>query len=277
MTAIAIWRNDETEGHPVLWAAADSQVSNQHNTQLIGDAVKICSLPVLCRRPGPSGFLTDTYFVQTFGYCFAGSTLMGQNTYLGLLPLLSNIRSVAPYVPLLADIAHQVRAYLKMTFDGYRQTGFENALFEVALFGHCPRNDRPEIFYFRTEIVGEAYEVTMTVHQNLQTHDFVYLGSERAAITGEIAAAFATDPVSGRPTSRAPRHVIEDRIASGNSPSIGGDLQLAIADRFGFRPLALSKPRVPGQPEAYLSYLGYELTGDLVTIGEAIAMPDGMI
>jgi hypothetical protein len=52
-------------------------------------------------------------------------------------------------------------------------------------------------------------------------------------------------------------------------PNIGGDLQLGIADRFGFRPLTLCKPRVNGQPTAYLSYLGRELTPNITYVGEA--------
>jgi hypothetical protein len=73
----------------------------------------------------------------------------------------------------------------------------------------------------------------------------------------------------GRPPLRAPRYVIEDVINNQEFPDIGGDIQLGIADVFGFRPYALCKPRVQGKPEAYLSYLGYDLSTDLTKIGEA--------
>jgi hypothetical protein len=59
-------------------------VSSVDGNLLIADAVKILSLPIICRRPGPNGSFSEAYFVHTLGYCFAGSTLMGQNAILGL-------------------------------------------------------------------------------------------------------------------------------------------------------------------------------------------------
>jgi hypothetical protein len=52
---------------------------------------------------------------------------------------------------------------------------------------------------------------------------------------------------------------------------IGGDLQFAIADSFGLRPVALVKPYVLGQPTSYMSYLGRKLTDDLTKVVEARA------
>ena len=275
MTAIAIWLNNETKS-PALWAVAYTMVSshNQHQLthnqhQLIGDAVKIWSLPIVCRRPDQDGCFSDTYFTQTLGYSFAGSTLMGQNAYLGLSPLLSNIISPSGYIPYLNDIACQIRAYLSQTFDAYKPVAAYNSLFEVALFGHCPRNNRLEIYCFRTKPEMGEYKLVMTAHQNLQEHDFVYLGDDPLSLKGEIKNAFAAEPSPGRMKSRAPRQVLAEHIASKNSPTIGGDLQLAIVDKWGFRPYALGKPRVHGQPAAYFSYLGYELTEELITVGEA--------
>ncbi|MEO9340587.1 hypothetical protein ABFT80_24560 [Mesorhizobium sp. SB112] len=273
MTAIAIWRNDEVEGNPSLWAAADSRVSGVDGTLLIADAVKILSLPIICRRPGPDGFFSDAYFVHTLGYCFAGSTLMGQNTYLGITPLLSNLISATSYIPSIEDIARQILAYLKVTFEDYRPIGAQQSLFEVAIFGYCHRAHQLEIVHFRPELVQNVYEVGMEARQNLHAHEFLYIGNDRAALRKEITNAFNGEAVSGRPISRTPRFVIQDRIASDKSPTIGGDLQLAIADRFGLRPFALVKPYVLGQTAAYVSYLGRELTDDLTTVGEARASP----
>lgn len=273
MTAIAIWRNDEVEGNPSLWAAADSRVSGVDGNLVIADAVKILSLPIICRRPGPSGFFSEAYFVHTLGYCFAGSTLMGQNAYLGLAPLLSNLISATSYVPSMEDIARQILAHLKVTFADYRPIGAQQSLFEVAVFGYCHRAQNLEIFHFRPRLVQDVYEVALEAHQHLHAHDFVYLGNDGSAVREEIANAFNREAEPDRPISRAPRFVIQDLIASDESPTIGGDLQLAIADRLGLRPFALVKPYVLGQSAAYPSYLGRELTGDLTTVGEARVSP----
>lgn len=273
MTAIAIWRNDEVEGKPSLWAAADSRVSGVDGNLIIADAVKILSLPIICRRPGPNGFFSEAYFVHTLGYCFAGSTLMGQNAYLGLAPLLSNLISATSYIPSIDDIARQIFAYLKVTFEDYKSIGAQQSLFEVAVFGYCHRTHRLEIFHFRPRLVQDVYEITLEAHQNLRAHDFVYLGNDGATLRKEITNAFNDEAEPGRPVSRAPRFVIQDRIANHESPTIGGDLQLAIADIFGLRPFALIKPYVLGQSAAYPSYLGRELTDDLTTVGAAQASP----
>ncbi len=273
MTAVAIWRNDEVEGNPSLWAAADSRVSGGHGNPLIDDAVKIFSLPIICRRPGSNGFFSEPYFVHTLGYCFAGSTLMGQNAYLGLAPLLSNLISVASYIPSIEDIARQTLAYLKVTFDDYKLIGTRQSLFEVAVFGYCHRTQHLEIFHIRPKLVQSVWELELEAHQNLRAHDFVYLGNDREALREDITNAFKGEAVPGRPISRAPRFVIQDRIESDESPTIGGDLQLAIADRYGMRPFALLKPYVLGKPAAYISYLGRELTDDLITVGEARVLP----
>ncbi|UAB91541.1 hypothetical protein I5192_20110 (plasmid) [Ruegeria sp. SCSIO 43209] len=277
MTAIAIWRNDEIDNNPSLWAAADSCVSGERGRQLITDAVKILSLPIICRRPETDGFFSETYFVHTLGYCFAGSTLMGQNAYLGLSMLLSNLTSETSYIPSIEDIARQVLAYLKLTFREYSLVAEHKSLFEVALFGYCHNKRRLEIFVLRPELIQGVFEFRLTGHQDLKVHDFVYLGDDRAALMHEISDAFAGEAVPGRPIARAPRYVIEDRISNKESRTIDGDIQLAIADGFGLRPLALTKPRTLGKPDGYRSYLGRELTRDLTSVGEAQSMPTAIV
>jgi hypothetical protein len=73
---------------------------------------------------------------------------------------------------------------------------------------------------------------------------------------------------AGRPLTRAPRHVIQDFINDEAFPKIGGDLQLGIADKFGFRAFPLCKPGPSGL--AIIRYLGRELTNDLQYVGEAL-------
>lgn len=82
MTAIAIWLNEEDPNRPALWVAADSLVTRAGEFRLIGDAAKIMPLQVVCRRPDSQGFFSKLASVHSYGYAFAGSTLVGQNVYL---------------------------------------------------------------------------------------------------------------------------------------------------------------------------------------------------
>jgi hypothetical protein len=276
MTAIAIWCNEENDNNPSLWVAADSRVTSGQAI-LVEDAAKIIGLPVLCRSAGANGFFSHVYHEQTIGYCFAGSTLMGQNSYLGFAPMLNNLVSPTQYVPSMADIAQHVLSFLRLTFDEYKVRAGQGAVFEAAIFGFCPRSNVLSTYHFRPQIIDNTIQMTSTAYPGMRSHEFVYLGDDGDSMRDRITSAFAGNDVPGRPVSRIPRYIIQDRINDAASESIGGDIQLGIADQFGFRPLTLCKPRVHGQPRAYMSYLGRELTGDIGYVGEAIVGMPGMI
>lgn len=276
MTSIAIWCNEEAEGNPSLWVAADSRIT-AGQAILLEDAAKVIGLPVVCRSSGPSGFFSHVYHEHTVGYCFAGSTLMGQNSYLGFAPMLNNLISPEQYVPSMADIAQHVLSFLRLTFDEYKIRAGQAAVFEAAIFGFCPRSNVLSTYHFHPQMINNTVQISSTAYIGMTSYDFVYLGDDGNSMRAEIRSAFAGEGAPERPLSRMPRYVIQDRIDDEASETIGGDIQLAIADRFGFRPLTLCKPRVNGQPAAYMSYLGRELTEDIGFVGEAIVGMTAMI
>lgn len=276
MTAIAVWCNYEVRDNPALWIAADSRVSSDHGT-LIEDAAKVFSLPIVCRKPRDDGFFSDVYYTHTLGYCFAGSTLMGQNAFLGLTPLLSNLISPTSYIPSLSDIAQHVLAFLSRSFDDYKQRVAQRAVFEAVIFGYCHRKSALSAFHFFPKEIDGTVKMTVTPLEGMKDREFVYLGDNKQTMRGLIERAFMGTSIPGRPLSRIPRYVIQDSIDQASCASIGGDIQLGIADKFGFRPLTLCKPRVRGQSAAYKSYLGRELTSDIAHVGEALVGMDGIV
>ncbi len=276
MTAIAIWCNHEVQGNPSLWITADSRISTSQSP-LIEDGVKIFPLSVVCRSPGADGFFSEAYHAHTFGCCFAGSTLMGQNTYLALTPLLGNLISHKGYVPSLQDIAKHALAYLRLTFDDYKIIAAERSLFEAAIFGYCHRTHHLSIFHFETRTENGTSQVMVTDYLHMKDKDFIYLGSNKAKMHSTIMEAFSGSSIPGRPLSRIPRYVIQDRIDDESCGTIGGDIQLGIADKFGFRQFMVCKPRIKGEPEAYLNYLGRELTPEISRVGEAIVSTPSML
>lgn len=277
MTAICIWRNDEIAGYPGLWVTADSRVTAQQHTVLVEDAAKVLSLPIVCRSPGPDGFFTNIYHSHTVGYSFAGSTLMGQNAYLALVPLLSNLISPQKYVPSLSDVASYIHGYLRKSFDDYKSRVGPGAMFEAAVFGVCAQTGSLSIYHLRPELIDGEYVLSSSAHNSLQDGEFVYLGDERKKVCDAIAAARVEPDQPGRPKSRLPKYIIQDFIDDPRHETIGGDIQLAVADRSGFRPFLLCKPRVEGQPQAYFSYLGREFTDDLIMVGQATVGNLGMV
>jgi hypothetical protein len=269
MTAITIWFNDEIPDNPSLWIAADSRVSSFSNSVLINDAAKIFTLPVVCKYPGEDGFYSKISHYHTYGYCFAGNTLLGQNTFLALLPLLNNLVANKPYVPPMDCVAHFIFNYLSRTFDEYKVIACEKSAVEVALFGWCHADHKPYIFhYFPRKDEKGVYIIN---YQKLNTYKnfFIYLGDRKDDLKQKIQEAFNGQNIAGRTLSRIPKHIIEDHIQDDNYPSIGGDLQLGIADRYGFKPFSIYKPRAIDNPEDYISYLGYELHEDIKNVGDA--------
>jgi len=276
MTAIAIWVNDEAPKHPTMWVAADSRISCADASALIEDGAKIFPLPIVCRAPGQDGFFSRISYTHSFGYCFAGSTLIGQNAFLALAPLLGSLAVETDYVPSMADVAAYMHRYLLHTFDDFKARVGKGALFEAAVFGHCGCTNRLTAFHIEPSV--EAGIVTLKCSERIDTTPGrpLYLGAEKPNLTERFAAA-VDSAAPGRPLYRMPRYVIQDCISEESFSSIGGDVQMGIADSLGFRTLALCKPRVYGKPEAYISYLGRELTPDLQRVGEALVAPPAMV
>jgi len=278
MTAIAIWLNDENPKFHSLWVAADSRISGDYNSPLINDAVKLFELPVICRVPGKDGFFSKVDHFHSYGYCFAGSTLLGQNTFLALAPLLRNLAAAQPYTPSLIDIADFVHRYLSRVFDNYKVIACEKSAVEVALFGWCHATHKHYIFhYYPGEDEEGNYIMKCEGHTNLKSKSFVYLGDYRSDMIQNLKEAFDGHNIPGRPISRIPRHIIEDHIRNSEYKTIGGDIQLGIANVTGFKPLTIMKPRIGEEPKAYISYLGHELYEDIQNVGNAFVSMTGMV
>lgn len=275
MTAIAIWLNEERPEYPALWVAADSRVTA--HSGVLDDGAKVFGLPVICRAADKQGFFSEVTYAHSFGYSCAGSTLMGQNSYLALVPLLSNLVAGAGHVPSLQSVASYIHRYLVRTFDDFKVTAGAGAMFEAAVFGYCHRTARARAFHFLPKQEAGAWALGC-VEWEVGRGRALYLGDEKGKMESRLATAFEGESVPGRPLTRIPRYVIQDCILDESSPTIGGDIQLGFADSFGFRAYALCKPRVEGQPEALISYLGRELTPDLMQVGEAfVAGPIMMV
>lgn len=270
MTAIAIWLNEEDPNRPALWVAADSFVTRAGKFRLIGDAAKIMPLQVVCRRPDSQGFFSKLASVHSYGYAFAGSTLVGQNVYLSLLPLLSSLNVHVDYSPSLAEVADYIHRYLRTSYDDLKVSLGPQGHFCIAIFGWCPVARAVGVYKFQpTNNPSGQYEVASTVTTDFSKTKFVYLGDYSTYMEAEIANALSKDSTPGRPQSRAPKFVIEEHIAADAHPTIGGDLQLGIANASGFQPYMLCRPREPGRPSAYFSYLGRELSDDMQRLGSA--------
>lgn len=269
MTAIAIWLNEEVDGHLTLDVAADSLVTGNRSSPLIDDASKIFPLRVACRVASLDGTFSSLSSSSVYGYAFAGSTLLGQNSYLSLAPLAGSFISTEPYTPSLEDVSGYVLTYLRGVYDDSKIRG-EAALFEVALFGYCPRQRRMEVHhFFPGQGRDTGAEMQRTMHQDLKLGQCIYLGSYKDEFTQALSVASHGPSAPGCPISKAPKHVIQGFIKAEDYPEIGGDLQLWSANSFGIHPYLVVRPAVVGEPQARFTYLGRTLDGSLLRLGPA--------
>ena len=116
-------------------------------------------------------------------------TLLGQNAYLSLVPLLSNLFSSTSYIPSSADVARYVHAYLSHTYDDCKAGRAENSVFEAALFGHCSITNTLAAYHFFPENENGVFEVTCKLYDNMQERKFLYLGDSKVHMSSQIKAA----------------------------------------------------------------------------------------
>lgn len=266
MTAVAIWVTNELTTDPCINVAADSLITDGSASALIKDASKVFLLPVTCRALDLDGQLHVS--TQTYGYAFAGSTLLGQNTYLALAPLLSSLISQTAFTPPLSAVAAYIHDYLRSVYENARMRG-PAANFEVALFGYCPVKMQLAVYHFAHAKTTEGTQMLMSSYEPLANGEVVYLGSYKDDFLESLRCASVGPPKPGRHLHSMPRYIVEEFVTSPERSLVGGDLQLWVASSKGLFPRMLVRPLTLGKPQSEFRYLGRPLTGSLLHVGEA--------
>ena len=265
MTGIAIWPSYIDLERPRIWASGDSLISQHGGSPLIQDGAKIFSVPVVCRSVGKDGLFSEPYFAHTLGYCFAGSTLMGQNSFLSAAPLLTTLTSEEKYIPSMEDVAKYFHYFMRNSYDYYKAIAQGGAQFEAAIFGWCHNAKALEAWHFKPSDASGAWEIVIEKVDFCESGRFLYLGDHKDHVKVELATAV----LLCADNEQAPRKVIQELIESEIYGSIGGDEQLAIANEFGLQPYQLARSTVSGRPPTKFTHLGIELTDDIAWVGKA--------
>jgi hypothetical protein len=265
MTGIAIWPSYIDSEHPRIWASGDSLISQLGGSPLIQDGAKIFSLPVVCRSVGKDGLFSEPYFAHTLGYCFAGSTLMGQNSFLSAAPLLTTLTSEEEYIPSMEDVAMYLQYFMRSSYDYYKVIAQVGAQFEAAIFGWCHNAKALQAWHFKPSDASGAWEIILEKVDFCESGGFLYLGDHKNHVKEELANAV----LLCADNEQEPRKVIQDLIKSESYSSIGGDEQLAIANEFGLQPYQLARSTESGSPPTKFSHLGIELTDHIAWVGRA--------
>ena len=245
----------------------------QRADPLLGDGAKVFGLRIQCRTPNEGGMYDQPGFSHSFGYAFAGSTLMGQNGFLAVSAVLGDLASPSGYVLPLSDVVSYVHRYLAKSFQEFGFVVGPDALFEVAIFGHCHSEGRLLAYHLRPELCADDVWRLGTERIVPNAGFLLYLGVRRAEVVQRLEAALLGPATPDRMQSRAPMDVIKELIDDAGYASIGGDLQLGIADAGGYNHWPLSRPATASRPAAYTSFLGRPFPEDERRVGQAILAP----
>lgn len=266
MTAVVCWVNKETNP-PFVWAASDSRVTV--NGSVLSDSiVKLFSVPVVCRRPGDTGFFDTVYFNHSMGLAVAGNAILGLSLYATLVPLTTSLigpdESASPSLRDLAELVARLHRELS------RQIGVlapQTVPTEVLVFGYCRRFNEDQIYRLSPDFgqgQERGFETQVSRADTSDAAAIVQLGSHKIEIASRIAEV-RTREVRGTLWWRAPQHVLQSVIRSEEFPEIGGGLQLAWASSTG---VSLITPlQVSASGTQAMSYSGFDLSEVIGPIG----------
>lgn len=274
MTTIACWFNREKSA-PSVWVCGDSKISSPTAT-LLESGAKIFSVPVLCFSPGESGFFDRPIYRTHLGLAYAGSSLVGLNLNAALTTCLSRLNTQSG-PPSLRSIAELTIRLLSVYVSQLAVSSGAGALCEIALVGFCPIEGELQIYYLRPSVEAVGIEYIIQAHgANSESNGFVLLlGTDKDRISRRIQEdrRNSNDLIWWR----VPKNVIRGEIHESENLRIGGHMQLGICSHAGFDIYSLCLPRRVGSPEAYLSYLGFDLDRDIGDIGGCFVGIPGMV
>ncbi len=140
MTIVATWVNLERIDEPSIWTVADTKISdfNDHDQPLTLGGAKVFDLPVVCKMAGGNNY-GATYYQASMGFSYAGSSIVGLNTFATLSAVLCNLGGGPNDIPdheSIIDLAFRIlRVYCSsVPYD-----------VEISIWGFCPKFKIPFI------------------------------------------------------------------------------------------------------------------------------------
>lgn len=265
MTAVIIWMNEQEKG---LWAVSDTKVSSTDGLgKLIGNASKILPLPIVMHLPHTfeNGIQwSNVYSGPELGLCFAGSTIVAQNTYLALAQLLGNLQiKDKEYIPSFSSIAEYIFKYVEASWNETKYTMQEKGVFEIAVFGYCLVDQEFSIYRYYVDPMTK--NILVQHKKKPKDLEFIVLGDKRTEIEERISQEILASGAPGRPAGRAPRRILEGLLEDTSFPTIGSGIQLAISTSLGFRII----PTINGKT-GECKFLGLDIT-DFFELDKSIA------
>ncbi|HKZ13433.1 MAG TPA: hypothetical protein VJL81_06275 [Solirubrobacterales bacterium] len=274
MTLTAVWCSYEDPYLPLLWMASDSRIS-AGDLRLIDEGIKIFEVPVVCKGPGESGFFDQTYLDSSVGLACAGGTLVFQQVYGTLVPILGNLISPVAAVPTLRDIAMLIGRVLTIYVRSLGGSGRQGADRVAIIVGGQLATAAPEAYELGPREGSNGMIHFSPTRLGLGDGDARFIGDrveEAQSLFHELVAK--DDPGASR--HRAPLNVIRAFVDDPQARTIGGEVQIGHTLRGRFRRVASIVPDRP-YPAGARRLLNSIDLDQLGQVGECVIGTEGMV
>jgi hypothetical protein len=274
VTLTAVWCNYERPDSPNLWMASDSRISDGE-VRLIDEGIKIFEVPIVCRGAGESGFYDEPYFDTSIGLACAGGTLVFQQVYGTLVPILRDLISPIRRVPTCCDIAVLIGKVLTIYVRSLGSAGRRGADAVSIIVGGEFKVGYPEAYELSPRKGDEAMIEFVPRRLDLADGKVRFIGN-RVEEAQDLYGDFALKDEPGASRHRAPLNVIRTFINDRQVKSIGGDVQIGFSAGGTFRRTASAVVGPAGPPQTVLRLNSIDLA-DLGRVGDCMIGLNAMV
>lgn len=253
MTLISIWGNSER-----LWCAADTKIAGPTTTLTIRGS-KIIPLTMNCYTASTSGFFTDIALRRTFGFCYAGSTLVAHLTFDTLSACLSSLICVGgTTLPSLCDVG-SLTARLMKAYVSDIGVSKPDVTTEIAIVGCCPQTQKLTALHLKMVICEGCLGITC---------DTISPTAENPLLLGEKKAKENYTNIS-RESLLEPKPLsqLERLIRKNEVDLVGGSCQIGFTVGQDFQLVALTRPIEPGKAQSTMKFVGFDLFSEIGDVG----------
>jgi len=270
MSTGVIWLNKE-QPNPLLpepnrlWAVSDSLYSYNNKPSLdIGS--KLFQIIINLYQKNPMT-VEQPYLSLKIGYCFAGSTQAGLNTYALLCSILCTLRvfdNNYPSLEEIADACHRISVKHKTPI-------INDHIFEYSIFGFCLVHMRYECYRIRYEKTGDSMFKTIDLE-----NEYLVIGSHCDEIKARIEKFKMDNDINILKYSRAPAYVVDEIIKNKVYIDIGGSLQLGITHGIQFDLYAVVHRDEEDNNVVYYKFNNIDVFRDVVSVGPCMIEPHAL-
>ena len=144
MTLADVWFEP---AHDRIYGAADTRIARGPGNVLTEHGPKLLPINILCKQPGPSGFVDRPAYTTTVGFAYAGSTLSALATHALANTLLQNLAGpdgVPP--PGVHHVAFSIGDVACRYMREVCQLSGTSGLFSAIVFGFCANTNKFRAF-----------------------------------------------------------------------------------------------------------------------------------